>query len=91
MTRPYRPRSNGTAERVIQSALREWVNGFTYQHSKERTMGFLRWTTMRRVFRQICPWWKKDAEVAMHREPDGFAVLCSKDVVGADVFQPASN
>ena len=36
-TRPYRPQTNGKAERFIQSALREWAYGFTYQHSSERT------------------------------------------------------
>ena len=32
-TRAYRPQTNGKAERFIQSALREWAYGFTYQHS----------------------------------------------------------
>jgi len=36
-TRPYRPQTNGKAERFIQSALREWAYGFTYQRSAERT------------------------------------------------------
>lgn len=36
-TRPYRPQTNGKAERFIQSALREWVYGWTYQSSAERT------------------------------------------------------
>lgn len=31
-TRPYRPQTNGKAERFIQSALREWAYGFTCQH-----------------------------------------------------------
>lgn len=35
-TRPYRPQTNGKAERFIQSALREWAYGFVYQHSKDR-------------------------------------------------------
>jgi transposase InsO family protein len=34
-TRPYR--TNGKAERFIQSALREWAYGFTYQNSAQRT------------------------------------------------------
>jgi transposase InsO family protein len=36
-TRPYRPQTNGKAERFIQSALREWAYGFVYQNSPERT------------------------------------------------------
>ena len=36
-TRPYRPQTNGKAERFIQSALREWAYGFVYQNSVQRT------------------------------------------------------
>ena len=32
-TRAYRPQTNGKAERFIQSALREWAYGWTYQNS----------------------------------------------------------
>lgn len=42
-TRPYRPWTNGKAERFIQSALREWAYGFTYQRSAERTQALQRW------------------------------------------------
>jgi transposase InsO family protein len=35
-TRPYRPQTNGKAERFIQSALREWANAYTYQNSQHR-------------------------------------------------------
>jgi len=42
-TRPYRPQTNGKAERFIQSALREWAYGFTYQRSAERTHALQRW------------------------------------------------
>ncbi|MGH8795488.1 MAG: IS481 family transposase [Caldimonas sp.] len=42
-TRPYRPQTNGKAERFIQSALREWAYGFTYQNSGERTQALDRW------------------------------------------------
>jgi transposase InsO family protein len=41
-TRPYRPQTNGKAERFIQSALREWAYGFTYQRSAERTQALQR-------------------------------------------------
>ena len=42
-TRPYRPQTNGKAERFIQSALREWAYGFTYQNSSERTTALDHW------------------------------------------------
>jgi transposase InsO family protein len=43
-TRPYRPQTNGKAERFIQSALREWAYGIPYRHSTERTAMLNRWT-----------------------------------------------
>ena len=43
VTRPYRPQTNGKAERFIQSALREWAYGIPYQHSIERTAMLKRW------------------------------------------------
>ena len=42
-TRAYRPQTNGKAERFIQSALREWAYGFTYQNSTERTRSLDAW------------------------------------------------
>lgn len=42
-TRAYRPQTNGKAERFIQSALREWAYGFTYQHSSQRTAALDYW------------------------------------------------
>jgi transposase InsO family protein len=43
-TRPYRPQTNGKAERFIQSALREWAYGIVYNHSTERAAMLERWT-----------------------------------------------
>jgi transposase InsO family protein len=43
-TRPYRPQTNGKAERFIQSALREWAYGISYGRSTERTAMLRRWT-----------------------------------------------
>ena len=43
-TRPYRPQTNGRAERFIQSALCEWANGIPYNHSAERTAMLACWT-----------------------------------------------
>jgi transposase InsO family protein len=42
-TRPYRPQTNGKAERFIQSALREWAYGIAYGRSSERTAMLKRW------------------------------------------------
>lgn len=42
-TRPYRPQTNGKAERFIQSALREWAYGIAYNHSSERAEMLDRW------------------------------------------------
>lgn len=43
-TRPYRPQTNGKAERFIQSALREWAYGIPYGRSADRTAMLRRWT-----------------------------------------------
>ena len=40
-TRPYTPRTNGKAERFIQTALREWAYACTYQNSQQRTQALL--------------------------------------------------
>ena len=42
-TRPYRPRTNGKAERLIQTALREWAYGPTWQTSDERNKALEAW------------------------------------------------
>jgi transposase InsO family protein len=42
-TRPYRPQTNGKAERFIQSALREWAYGFAYNDSCERQALLKQW------------------------------------------------
>jgi transposase InsO family protein len=42
-TAPYRPQTNGKAERFIQSALREWAYGIAYNHSTERANMLDRW------------------------------------------------
>ncbi len=42
-TRPYTPRTNGKAERFIQTALREWAYATAYDHSDQRTADLPRW------------------------------------------------
>jgi transposase InsO family protein len=42
-TRAYRPQTNGKGKRFIQSALREWAYGWTYQHSTQRTDALASW------------------------------------------------
>jgi transposase InsO family protein len=40
-TKPYRPQTNGKAERFIQTLIREWAYGRTYASSKERSLWLL--------------------------------------------------
>jgi len=42
-TRPYRPRTNGKAERFIQTMLREWAYAATYQSSTQRADALPAW------------------------------------------------
>jgi hypothetical protein len=42
-TRPYRPRTNGKAERFIQTMLREWAYAAVYQSSDQRQQALEPW------------------------------------------------
>jgi transposase InsO family protein len=42
-TRPYTPRTNGKAERFIQTALREWAYSRAYENSQQRAVELPRW------------------------------------------------
>jgi transposase InsO family protein len=42
-TKPYTPKTNGKAERFIQTALREWAYAQTYQTSDDRTAELPAW------------------------------------------------
>jgi len=42
-TRPYRPQTNGKAERFIQTLLREWAYGRLWQSSTARRTGLASW------------------------------------------------
>jgi transposase InsO family protein len=43
-TRPYTPRTNGKAERFIQTTLREWACARPYASSDERAAAIKPWT-----------------------------------------------
>ena len=43
-TRPYTPRTNGKAERFIQTSLREWAYVKPYRSSAERAQAIVPWT-----------------------------------------------
>lgn len=45
-TKPYTPRTNGKAERFIQTALREWAYARAYQTSDQRAAELPIWTHM---------------------------------------------
>jgi len=42
-TRPYTPRTNGKAERFIQTAMREWAYAKAYENSAQRTQKLPHW------------------------------------------------
>jgi transposase InsO family protein len=42
-TKPYTPRTNGKAERFIQTALREWAYATAYRTSEQRTQALKTW------------------------------------------------
>ena len=44
-TRPRRPRTNGKAERFIQTLTRSWARGWLYADSVERTAALDAWLT----------------------------------------------
>ena len=43
LTKPYTPKTNGKAERFIQTCLREWVYAHAYHHSHQRTRQLPLW------------------------------------------------
>jgi len=45
-TKPYTPKTNGKAERFIQTALREWAYARAYETSDQRAAELHRWTHM---------------------------------------------
>jgi transposase InsO family protein len=61
-TRPYTPRTNGKAERFIQTSLREWAYAKPYRSSDERTQAIRPWTDSYNLVRShsgikgLTPW-----------------------------------
>ena len=45
-TKPYTPRTNGKAERFIQTSLREWAYARAYQSSQQRADELPQWTRL---------------------------------------------
>jgi transposase InsO family protein len=45
ITRPYTPRTNGKAERFIQTLLREWAYAIPFSSSDARAADLPRWLT----------------------------------------------
>jgi transposase InsO family protein len=61
-TRPYTPRTNGKAERFIQTSLREWAYAKPYSSSEERAQAIAPWINGYNLFRShagiggLTPW-----------------------------------
>ena len=53
-TRPYTPRTNGKAERFIQTSLREWAYGRPYACSEDRAKAIKPWTDAYNLARPHC-------------------------------------
>ena len=51
-TRPYRPQTNGKAERFIRTMLREWAYAVVYGSSAERTVALSRWLERYNIMRR---------------------------------------
>jgi hypothetical protein len=55
-TRPYTPRTNGKAERFIQTSLREWAYAQPYVSSQERSAALMPWLHHYNTVRRIPVW-----------------------------------
>jgi transposase InsO family protein len=55
-TRPYTPRTNGKAERFIQTSLREWAYARPYASSQERSMALIPGSTITISSDHTPPW-----------------------------------
>ena len=71
-TRPYTPRTNGKAERFIQTLLREWAYAIAYGSSAHRTAALDRWL-------HYYNWHRR--HTALHRQPPISRVVRSDDLL----------
>jgi len=69
-TRPYTPRTNGKAERFIQTLLREWAYVIAYPSSAHRTAALSRWL-------HYYNWHRP--HTALHRQPPISRVVARDD------------
>ena len=63
-TRPYRPRTNGKAERFIQTMIREWAYGKPYKSSRGRRLALRPWL---RYYNHVRPHGSIDCRPPMTR------------------------
>lgn len=66
-TRPYRPQTNGKAERFIRTALKEWAYAETYAHSRNRTAYLPIWTYRYNFLRPHTALGRKPPASKLHR------------------------
>ena len=71
-TRPYTPRTNGKAERFIQTLLREWAYAVAYPSSAHRTTALVRWL-------HYYNWHRPHS--ALHRQPPISRVVGRDDLL----------
>jgi transposase InsO family protein len=71
-TRPYTPRTNGKAERFIQTLLREWAYAVAYSSSALRTAALARWL-------HYYNWHRPHS--ALHRQPPISRVVGRDDLL----------
>jgi hypothetical protein len=74
-TRPYTPRTNGKAERFIQTLCREWTYAMTFQNSEERN----RWLSR---YLWICNRLRKHSALRWRSPLQGLSPSCSADEPG---------
>lgn len=74
-TRPYTPRTNGKAERFIQTSLREWLYASPYESSAHRTAAMPAW---------LCDYNNRRPHAALGGKPP-IARLTKDNVLGNDI------
>jgi transposase InsO family protein len=73
-TRPYTPRTNGKAERFIQTSLREWLYASPYESSAQRTAAMPAW---------LCDYNNRRPHAALRGKPP-ISRLSEDNVLGND-------